>query len=130
MRNFVLAMLFGVAVFMLAAGAQVQAAQQEPVVVDRNRETPPAPVQSYEINYSVRVVEQAGNSRLVLDCLLDRAQTESALQILGDKIYKDHQGQQYDLVVVNWRLKDKPENGLPWARSSMTRNTSNFRLMR
>lgn len=122
--------LFSLTLEPLAAkGATAEPAHGKKLSASRAAEVPPAPTQVMEIEYSVVVSEQVPNGRLVLDCTLEKAQSESTVHLLGDKIYKDYQGEQYSQVVINWFIKNRADSQTPWARTNMTKDGASFRQM-
>lgn len=81
----------------------------EPAVDPRGREA----------DYSVTVVEKAENGRLVLDCVLDKARYSSDIHLLGNTIYTQNHGNEYEQVIINWHLKNRGSSELPWAQTNM-----------
>lgn len=70
-------------------------------------------------DYSVTVVEKAENSRLVLDCVLNKERRSTDIHLLGSTIYTENHGNEYEQVIINWHLKDRGGNKSPWAQTSM-----------
>ena len=82
------------------------------------------------VNYATEVKERVPGKNMIISATISAPEDDVVMSRLADKIYKEHNGSNYENVTILWHVGANPEPAKPWGRTEISRNSTDFAIVR